>query len=91
MRIDAYNQISSYYNMNTRKVTSKSKSKADAKDQVSFSTLGKDMQTAKTALSAAPDIREDKVAELKAKIASGNYDVSGESFADKILAAYSAR
>ena len=91
MRIDAYNQISSYYNMNTKKVASKSASKADAKDQVSFSSLGKDMQTAKTALAATSDIREDKVAEFKAKIASGNYNVSGESFADKILAAYLER
>lgn len=91
MRIDAYNQISSYYNMNTKKVASKSASKTDAKDQVSFSSLGKDMQTAKTALAATADIREDKVAEFKAKIASGNYNVSGESFADKILAAYLER
>ena len=91
MRIDAYNQINSYYNMNTKKVASKSAFRADAKDQVSFSSLGKDMQTAKTALAATSDIREDKVAEFKAKIASGNYNVSGESFADKILAAYSER
>lgn len=91
MRIDAYNQISNYYNMNTKKVAPKSTVKTGTTDQVSFSSLGKDMQTAKAALSNTPDVREDKVAEFKAKIASGNYNVSGESFADKILAAYSAR
>lgn len=91
MRIDAYNQISNYYNMNTKKVASKSASKANAKDQVSFSSLGKDMQTAKAALLNTSDVREDKVEEFKTKIASGNYNVSGESFADKILAAYASR
>lgn len=91
MRIDAYNQISNYYNMNTKKVASKSASRTGTVDQVSFSSAGKDMQTAKAVLANTADIRADKVAELKAKIASGNYNVSGESFADKILAAYSAR
>lgn len=91
MRIDAYNQISSYYKVNTKKVTAKSASKTDTLDQVSFSTLGKDMQVAKTALANTSDIREDKVDEFKSKIAAGTYSVSGESFADKILAAYVTR
>lgn len=88
MRIDAYNQIANYYNVNTKKASSKSVSKTGTQDQVSFSSFGKEMQAAKAALAASPDIREDKVAELKEKLASGTYHVSGESFADKILAAY---
>ena len=32
-----------------------------------------------------PDIREDKVAELKARIDSGNYEISGEKIAEKML------
>ncbi len=90
MRIDAYNQISSYYNISTKKTTSKQAAATDTKDQVSFSTLGRDMQTAKAALTSVPDVREDKVAELKSKIEAGTYNVSGESFADKLLAAYTS-
>lgn len=91
MRIDAYNQISNYYNTTVKKSTQKASVKGSTTDQVSFSSIGKDMQTAKAALAKTPDIREDVVAEYKAKIASGDYHVSGESFADKLLAAYGAK
>jgi anti-sigma28 factor (negative regulator of flagellin synthesis) len=36
-------------------------------------------------LARTPDVRADKVAELKARIQSGNYDFSGESIAQAIL------
>lgn len=91
MRIDAYNQISNYYNVTSKKVQSKAVSKKGTTDHVSFSSLGRDMQTAKAVLADTPDVREDKVAEMKAKLASGTYQISGESFADKIMAAYAAR
>ena len=38
-----------------------------------------------------PDVREDRVAELKTQIQNGTYNVSNESFADKLLAAYENR
>ena len=43
---------------------------------------------AKSAVKAAPDVRESKVADIKKQISSGTYNVSGESFADKLLAKY---
>jgi len=46
------------------------------------------MQTAKTALKNVPDVREDKVKALKESIANGTYQVSAESFADKLMAAF---
>ena len=46
------------------------------------------MHIAKMALKDVPDVREDRVAELKAKIQSGNYNVSNESFAEKLLSTY---
>ena len=42
------------------------------------------MQVAKDALAAAPDIREDKVAAIKAAYQSGQYNVSAEKFAEKV-------
>ena len=49
------------------------------------------MQIAKNALKNVPDIREDKVNELSAKMANGTYQVSPESFADKLIAAFEAK
>ncbi len=85
MRIDAYNQISNFYNTNTKKTSQKSTVSTGTRDQVSFSTVAKDMQTAKAAAASTPDVRADKVADIKARLAAGTYQVSGEAFADKIL------
>ncbi len=80
MRIDAYNQIATLY-----KTT-----KQSARDQVQISRAGRDHQIAKKAVAAASDIREDRVAELKSSIKSGNYDVDTGDFASKLLASYYA-
>ena len=44
----------------------------------------------KTAVSEASDVREDKVAELKAKIQAGTYSVNPDDFASKLLEKYNA-
>ena len=43
---------------------------------------------AKQAVANASDIREDKVAELKTKVDSGNYQVDAGDFASKLLEKY---
>ena len=87
MRIDAYNTISQIYGANGKFKTSPV-SKTSASDKVEISSFGKELQIAKQAVSNAPDVREDKVAELKNQIANGTYSVSPESFAEKLLAKY---
>ena len=42
-------------------------------------------QTARTAVSKASDVREDKIADIKARMAAGTYNISSEAVADKIL------
>lgn len=90
MRIGAYNQVAQIYgNQQVKKNQNSSQINATSTlDQVSFSTVGKDMQIAKNALSSVPDIRQNRVDELRASIANGTYQVSAESFADKLLAAF---
>ena len=58
-------------------------------EEVSFSSMGKDMQTAKTALGNTPDVRESKIQDLKRRIDNGTYDVSVDDFAQKLLDSYS--
>ena len=49
------------------------------------SSIGKDMKTAKDALKASPDVRADLVNSVKSRVQDGTYNVSAESFADKLL------
>ena len=84
MRIDAMSEISQLYQVSgTRK-------KADAtavykSDSVEISGFGKDLQIAKQAVAKTEDVRLDRVQELKAKFASGTYDVPMSALADKLL------
>lgn len=52
---------------------------------VNLSTASKEAQTAREVIASEPDVREDKVAELKKRIESGNYTVDNKAVADKIV------
>jgi negative regulator of flagellin synthesis FlgM len=52
---------------------------------VSFSTQAQDIAKATAAVNAAPDVREDLVSSLKARIDSGQYHVSGADVADMMM------
>ena len=56
-----------------------------ASDDVKISNVGKDFTVAMNALKDVPDIRMDRVNELSAKIEKGEYNVSGEDIASRIL------
>lgn len=87
MRIEAYNQVNQIYNTNKTTKANKT-SKSNLSDQVHISSVGKDIQTLKQAVANSPDIREELTAPLKESINAGTYNVSGESFADKLLQKY---
>ncbi|MBO4946104.1 MAG: flagellar biosynthesis anti-sigma factor FlgM [Lachnospiraceae bacterium] len=93
MRIDAYNQISQIYGVGKSKKTGHTGNigSIGTMDQVSFSSIGKDMQIAKTALAKTPDVRKEKVDAIKTAIQNGTYEVSNESFAEKLVSAYNNR
>lgn len=90
MRIDAYNQVAQLYNVHKSVKTQKAQSTTYVSDQVSISQAGRDFQVAKSAVSEASDIREDKVAQLKNMVESGTYKVSPDDFASKLLEKYNA-
>lgn len=87
MRIESYTQVQQLYKTN-KPAKLQGKSKLAASDQIQISSIGKDIQTAKNAVAASEDIREELTAPLKASIASGTYQVSGESFAEKLMKKY---
>lgn len=87
MRIEAYTQVQQLYN--TKKPAKlQGKAHASATDKIQISSIGKDIQTAKNAVAAAPDIREELVAPIRTAVANGTYQVSAESFAEKLLQKY---
>lgn len=87
MRIEAYTQVQQMYSTKKAEKTTKTGRTSNI-DAVEISNTGKDFQTAKKAVNESRDIREDITAPIKAKIDSGTYRVSGESFAEKLLEKY---
>ncbi len=87
MRIEAYTQVQQLYN--TKKTAKpQAKGQISGSDQLQISSFGKDIQTAKQAVAASSDIREEVTAPVKAQIQAGTYQVSAESFADKLMQKY---
>ncbi|MCR5829779.1 MAG: flagellar biosynthesis anti-sigma factor FlgM [Lachnospiraceae bacterium] len=87
MRIDAMNQVSQLYSSRATKKTDRA-SGLSFSDSLEISRTGKDMQVAKAAVAAAPDVREDRIAAIKQAIANGTYSVSDEDLANKLLESF---
>ena len=87
MRIDAYGQIAQLYGVQTtyNAQSNNNGKKAMGSDQLSISQTGYNHQVAKSAVSEASDIREEKVARLKAQIQAGTYSVNPEDLANKLF------
>ena len=54
-------------------------------DKVNLSTKSEDMQLAKNAIAKLPDIREEKVQELKAQIEKGIYKINRAAITEKMV------
>ncbi len=87
MRIEAYSQVQQLYQAKKVNKTQQAGSVSRA-DQVQISSLGKDIQTAKAAVAASPDIREELTASIKTRVQNGTYQVDNASFAEKLLQKY---
>ncbi len=88
MRIEAYNQVAQLYKTNKQTSTRAAGSAGMGRDEVQISSFGRDYQIAKKAVAEASDIREDKVAEMKTKLESNDYQVDTGDFASKLLEKY---
>lgn len=52
---------------------------------VNLSPASKEVQTIKEIIASEPDVREDKVAELKERIESGRYEIDHQAVAAKMV------
>ena len=50
-----------------------------------ISSRGRELAQAKQVASGAPDVREQKIAELKRRIAEGSYNVSPEAVSNRLV------
>lgn len=87
MRIESYSKVQPIYD--TKKNSKVNQVKVNnALDQVDISDMGKSVQIAKQAIGNASDVREELVSSIKERMQSGTYEVSSESFADKLMQAH---
>lgn len=87
MRIEAYNKVDSIY-QTSKRVQSEQVKKDPQYDQVEISRQGQDYQIVKKAIHESPDVRMDKVNDIKNRIASGTYNVKLSDVADKLVDSY---
>ncbi len=87
MRIEAYTQVQQLYN-SAKVQKEQNVAKKGPLDQVHISSMGLDIQAAKSAVNGASDIRYDVCEPLKKAISDGTYNVDSESFAEKLLQKY---
>lgn len=84
VNIDAY--INQVQEKDKVEPTSDQPEKQPAKaDTVELSDMGKRVQEAHNQLENIPDIREDKVAQLREQIENGTYEPDAEKVAEKML------
>ncbi len=88
MKIQGNNQLPEVREPNLRQAEEKSgteKTSLPQDDSVRISSGAKEAQKIMAEVEKAPDIREDKVRELKTAIDAGTYNVSGEAVAEKMI------
>lgn len=87
MRIENIQAVAQLYDKKSITKTKKT-SDADATDQLEISQAGRDYQVAKNAVRNADDVREDLVKDIKKRMDKGEYSLSGDEFASKVIDRY---
>ena len=95
MEITPKNQPTAIAAYNTTQVQLRQKAESDEgkvsghqdlkADTVFISDTAKRIQEAQTQLQSIPDVRADKVAELKGRIENGPYEIKADQIADKMI------
>lgn len=73
------------YSSNTFTKPQRMSREEEKRDIITLSNQAKDFQTAYKALSQVPDIREEKVLDIQNRISYGEYNISSNELASKLL------
>jgi len=84
-RLDAYVKINGKEKNRVQGSPKEAPKGGLSEDKVALSPEAKQIQGAKKLLDSLPDIREDKVAEIKEQIEAGTYNIDGEKIAFKMI------
>lgn len=87
MRVENIQRVAQLYNSKNIKKSNKS-ADTDSLDQLEISQAGRDYQIAKNAVKEADDVREDLVNDIKKRMENGEYSISGNEFAAKVIDRY---
>jgi negative regulator of flagellin synthesis FlgM len=68
-----------------RKAEGAAESGAASGARADISARAREFSKAREVAASAPDVREEKIAELKRRVASGDYQVNAEAVADRML------
>lgn len=71
--------------ISTKPVQQAKKPVSKGNDTMTLSETAKDFRTVMDALKNVPDIREDKVGQLRDRVSSNNYEVSADDISERIL------
>lgn len=59
--------------------------KSSKLDEINLSTQAQVVQTARQVIDGLPDVRAEKVAQIKEAVKCGSYNISGEDVAEKMV------
>lgn len=87
MSVTVNNVLRAYgtYNNDYAAKVNRASSTIEKKDSVEISNESKEFNSIMKAVMDAPDLRGDKVADIKSRVALGNYNISSSAVANKIL------
>lgn len=88
MKIGTLMQVSQMYQATKTKKNSSSDNAQKGSDKIELSSFGKELSIARKAVSESSEVREEKVADIKAALQSGTYDLSMDRLADKLVDNY---
>ncbi|BCS80900.1 flagellar biosynthesis anti-sigma factor FlgM [Anaerocellum diazotrophicum] len=90
MRIEDRIRIFQIYTQTAKVTRVEKKQEVTSTDKVEISSEARDFQAVLNAIKLTPDVREEKVDEIKKKIDSGTYNVSGRDVVEKLIREYKA-
>lgn len=85
MRIDPSAIVNQIQSVKGRGIRGPKGADGVSSDSVTLSDLTQDFKTAMAAIASAPAVREDRITSLRQQIDDGQYDISEEDIAAKLL------